>query len=209
VERKLGSPKRQSRELVDKEVLEWFLDEDKPIRWTDLEKKSRKAKMSTKTLSAALKRLRDKDLITIMTIDDEHDRPTVHYRTCPELVSAKELRELWLKIYANAHNQLAKKGLSKRQRTDYLKDILNTIFAKHIATYFITLDTAIKTHDDEKARQKFAILFSTLMTDPSSIAFFLVLENRDIADQVLKEIREDLLNAPQSQGGGRKKGGKK
>lgn len=186
-EREIAKPRRFAGE-ADREVLRYLINTGKPVKWGDIQRNIKG--MSPKVLSSALKRLRGEKYVETIILDDKKNRPMIHYYVVEELPFG-DYSEMWHDIFASARKWLKKKGLSKKQRVAILYQNFYGIFLAHQATYLGALRAALKSNDEE-AKKIFPFLFSTLISDPSNMALFLCLENRDIANEALENLSREI-----------------
>lgn len=181
------NPRRRAGE-PEQEVFKYLINKGRPVKWGEIKKDLEP--ITGKVLSSALKRLREQQLVGVMALNDVKGRPLIHYYVVEELPFG-EYSKMWHDIFASARSWLKKKGWSKKQRVAILYEHFYGIFLAHQATYLGALRAALKSNDEE-AKKIFPFLFSTLISDPSNMALFLCLENRDIANEALEDLSREI-----------------
>jgi hypothetical protein len=184
-------PLRRTRKEIKKEVLKWFLEARRPLRWKDLEKRAKEAKMSPKVLSNALKTLRASQYIHTVVLDDEKGRPTIHYDISMDLPYGK-ISEYWKNLFATAYNELKDRGLKREEQIRRMGEWINFWASFQVTALMESLGVALKCEDEKLARERFAIYFEILAGEPANSILSLALSNKEAAKEILKRWRTSM-----------------
>jgi len=178
---------------LDRDVFKILINLGRPVRWMELEEAAKKKKIAPKVLSKSLKRLREKGLVSALVLNGGVQRPSILYKPV-EQEPFGELSKSWNRIYLDALGKTRAKGATKEFRKKVLKDLWAKANFTTINLILSVSGAALKQKNDEAARQEFSFLCSAFEAEAFGTFFSLLLDNRDVAQEVVDDLHLALTN---------------